>query len=71
MQIVKGETTYWILGAVHLGLETGHRLTKANIDKGYWMIKKQELADKVKKLEDQVSQLEAVRNGLVRKKSKA
>ena len=67
---MKGETTYWILGAVHLGLETGHRLTKANIDKGYWMIKKQELADKVKKLEDQVSQLEAVRNGLVRKNQK-
>ena len=34
------------------------------------MIKKQELADKVKKLEDQVSQLEAVRNGLVRKNQK-
>ena len=34
------------------------------------MIKKQELVDKVKKLEDQVSQLEAVRNGLVRKNQK-
>ena len=58
-------------------METDHRLTKANIDKGYWMIKKQELVDKIKELEgtlrvseDQVERFIGIRDSLVKEKQK-
>ena len=58
-------------------METDHRLTKAHINKGYLMIKKQELLDKIKELEgtlrvseDQVERFIGIRDSLVKEKQK-